>query len=104
MRHSISILIVAVVAVGAGACYGDAAHRPGLVYVNPDVGVVVDAEAPTFYAHDYFWRYDQGTWYRSRDANRGWVRAMPPYVVTSLPDPGAYTHYHPYTAYHARAD
>src|ERR1051326_6667912 len=47
---------------------------PELVAVAPGVQVIADYDQPVFYSDNYYWRYDNGVWYRSRDYRRDWAR------------------------------
>lgn len=74
---------------GLAACAGSGSGQvqysaqvttPELVYIEPEVQVVADYHEPVFYTDNYYWRYDNGTWYRSDNHAHGWVRfeAIPP--------------------------
>lgn len=68
---------------------------PDLVYVSPGVQVVADYDYPVFYADNYYWRFDNGAWYRSSWYTGGWAYATPPRAVLSIDRPYAYRHYRP---------
>lgn len=68
---------------------------PDLVYVSPGVQVVADYDYPVFYADNYYWRYDDGRWFRSSWYTGGWVYASPPRAVVSIDRPYAYRRYRP---------
>jgi hypothetical protein len=79
---------------GAGYSYGYATASPGLVYVSPGVQVIADYDYPVFYSDNYYWRYDNGLWYRSGGYNGGWsVSYDVPYGVRSIDRPYNYVHY-----------
>jgi hypothetical protein len=82
--------------VGVGYSVGYAAPAPDLVYVSPGVSVVAYADYPIFYSDNYYWRYDDGIWYRSSYYNGGWVVWHDvPYRVRSIDRPYRYTRYAP---------
>jgi hypothetical protein len=96
----LSIMLAALVAASAtSGCYSEVAYTPGIVYVSPEVGVVVDSPYPQFYVSNAFWRYDAGVWYRATN-NGVWIRENPPYALFALPQPWMYAHYHPYGYYY----
>lgn len=68
---------------------------PDLVYVSPGVQVVADYDYPVFYADNYYWRFDNGLWYRSSWYTGGWAYATPPRAVLSIDRPYAYRRYRP---------
>lgn len=68
---------------------------PELVYVSPGVQVIADYHEPVFYTNDSYWRYYNGTWYRSRYYNRGWTYASPPRALLRIERPRAYIRYRP---------
>ena len=68
---------------------------PDLVYVSPGVQVVADYDDSVFYADNYYWRYDDGRWFRSSWYTGGWVYASPPRAVLSIDRPYAYWRYRP---------
>ncbi len=66
---------------GSGSAhYSASVTTPELVYIEPEVQVIVDYHEPVFYTDNYYWRYESGVWYRSDNHVRGWVRfeAIPP--------------------------
>jgi hypothetical protein len=70
-------------------------NGPSMAYVGPGVQVVSDYDYPVFYADNFYWRYDDGAWYRSDVYNGGWVSVSSvPYAVRSVDRPYAYVHYH----------
>jgi len=76
----------------AGVAYTEPA--PSLVYVSPGVSVIEDYDQPVFYSDNYYWRYDSGNWYRSRNYRGGWqVDARVPVAVRRIERPHAYVHY-----------
>ena len=106
--HRIILGVLVVSAALAGGCAGSGTAyyagggtvtattvAPDLVYVNPGVQVVADYDYPVFYADNYYWRYDNGLWYRSSWYTGGWVYATPPHAVLSIDRPYAYRRYRP---------
>jgi hypothetical protein len=80
--------------VGVGYSYGYAAPAPSMYYVSPGVSVVAYSDYPVFYADNYYWRYDNGLWYRSSYYNSGWVHYHDvPYHVRSIDRPHRYARY-----------
>ena len=80
--------------VGYSASY--TATTPDLVYVSPGVQVIADYDEPVFYSDNYYWRFDNGGWYRSSYYDRGWsVYARPPHAVISINEPYRYRRYRP---------
>jgi len=67
---------------------------PRLILIEPDIQVVADYDEPVFYTDSYYWRYDNGVWYRSNNHLRGWVRfeAIPP-RLRRIERPTAYIRY-----------
>jgi len=105
MRRIILAALVTSAAL-AGGCAGEAYYSgggtvtattvaPDLVYVSPGVQVVADYDYPVFYADNYYWRYDNGIWYRSSWYTGGWAYATPPRTVLSIDRPYAYRRYRP---------
>ncbi len=80
---------------GGGGTLTATTVAPDLVYVSPGVQVVADYDYPVFYADNYYWRFDNGHWYRSSWYTGGWVYATPPYTVARIDRPYAYRHYRP---------
>lgn len=68
---------------------------PTLVAVDSNVWVVRDAERPVYYVDDTYWVYRDGTWYRSRSYEGGWVvieaSAVPSSIATR--NHATYVHY-----------
>jgi hypothetical protein len=90
------------VAAGLSACtgsgqvtYSGEVQTPQLVEVSPGVQVIADYDQPVFFSDQYYWRYDNGVWYRSREHTRGWARVevVPPQIRT-IDRPEIYVHYH----------
>lgn len=81
--------------VGYRATVSGEAYGPDLVYVAPGVRVIADYHQPIFYADNFYWRYDGGSWYRSSVYTGGWVYASPPPVILRIERPHAYVHYRP---------
>ncbi len=80
--------------VGVGYSYGYAAPAPSMYYVSPGVSVVAYSDYPVFYSDNYYWRYDNGLWYRSNYYGGGWVVWNDvPYGVRSIDRPYRYARY-----------
>lgn len=80
---------VAVTAPGA-PIYG----APKLANLAPGVEVVTDWTTPVFFADDFFWHWDGGTWYRSATLRGPRVEvAQLPVAVARLRAPWAYARY-----------
>ena len=64
------------------AYYGEAYAQPTMVPVSENVWVVEGRSRPVFFSAGAYWRYDDGTWYRSSYVNDGYVRVrtVPPYL------------------------
>lgn len=91
--------------VGYGATYSSGygtsaevyATTPDLVTVSPGVQVVADYDEPVFYTDGFYWRFDNGLWYRSSNYATGWYYwSSPPVAVLRIDRPYAYRHYRPY--------
>jgi hypothetical protein len=96
-----SILSVVLYTGLAGGCtgsgqvtYSGEVAAPQLVEITPGVQVVADYDEPVFYSDTYYWRQQDGVWYRSRHHTGGWVRAEAPSAVLSIQTPSMYAHYH----------
>jgi hypothetical protein len=76
---------------------GDVAvSTPDLVEVSPGVQVVADYDDSVFYSDGFYWRYDNGGWYRSNNYAGGFVYwNAPPQAIITINDPGHYRHYRP---------
>ena len=81
MRYLMSSFLIAG-AFALGGCLADASVgysggatvvAPNLVYVEPGVQVIADYDQPVFYSDNYYWRYDNGLWYRSGYLGGGWA-------------------------------
>jgi hypothetical protein len=69
---------------------------PDLVTVSPGVQVVADYDEPVFYTDGFYWRFDNGGWYRSNNYATGWFYVdRPPVTVLRIDRPYAYAHYRP---------
>ena len=98
-------LVILISAVLAG-CYGGAyevgyssgyGYGPSLVSIEPGVSVVADYDYPVFYADSYYWRLDNGRWYRSTSYTGGWhAWANVPVAVRRIDRPSRYIHYRPH--------
>jgi hypothetical protein len=76
--------------------YGVAVSSPDLVYVEPGVSVVADADAPLFYSDGYYWLYRDGYWARSPSYHGGFARVdvnLVPQRVRYISHPEGYAHY-----------
>jgi hypothetical protein len=77
--------------VGYSTGYG---YGPSLVSIEPGVSVVADYDYPVFYANSYYWRFDNGRWYRSSNYRGGWrVWSDVPVAVRRIDRPSRYIHY-----------
>jgi hypothetical protein len=81
--------------VGYSATVTATAPAHDLVEIRPGVFVVANYNEPVFYADDFYWRYYNGTWYRSRHFGSGWVHARPPIAVLRIDRPYTYVRYRP---------
>jgi hypothetical protein len=81
--------------VGYSASVSTQGYAPELVYAAPGVQVIADYDEPIFYADNYYWRFDGGTWYRSTVYSGGWAYASPPSVIVQIGQPQRYVHYRP---------
>ena len=69
---------------------------PDLVTVSPGVQVVYDYDEPVFFVDGFYWRFNDGYWYRSNNYAAGWVYyERPPVAVLRIDRPYAYAHYRP---------
>jgi hypothetical protein len=48
--------------VGYSASVSSDGYGPDLVYAAPGVQVIADYDEPIFYADNFYWRFDGGTW------------------------------------------
>lgn len=79
------------------------AATPDLVTVQPGVQVVADYDEPVFFVDGFYWRFNDGYWYRSNNYYAGWYfYERPPVAVLRIDRPYAYSHYRP-PGYVARA-
>lgn len=85
------------VSTGAPVASGDAyVATPDLVAVSPGVQVVADYDEPVFFTDGFYWRFNDGYWYRSNNYATGWYYyERPPEVVLRIDRPYAYAHYRP---------
>lgn len=99
---------------GAGPAYSGGAYAttsadgyaatPDLVTVQPGVQVVADYDEPVFFVDGFYWRFNDGYWYRSNNYYAGWYfYERPPVAVLRIDRPYAYAHYRP-AGYVARAN
>ena len=98
LRH---ILLPALAAIGLAACYGEGSASygystaPSYAYVSPGVSVIADYDYPVFYSDNYYWRWNNGYWYRSPYYDRGWTYTYTvPEHIRRIDRPWAYRHYH----------
>lgn len=86
----------AAVSGGGAASASGAPTRgaPALVDLTPGVEVVTGWSVPVFFADDYFWSWDGGTWYRSATLGgpRVVVRQIP-VAVARIYAPWRYANY-----------
>jgi hypothetical protein len=105
-RIILSVLVLSAALAGGCAGTGEVYYSgggtltattvaPDLVYVSPGVQVIADYDYPVFYADNYYWRFDNGLWYRSSWYTGGWAYATPPRAVLSIDRPYAYRRYRP---------
>src|SRR5215831_6721634 len=72
------------------------ADTPDMVSVSPGVQVVADYDEPVFFVDDFYWRFNDGFWYRSNVYYGGWYfYERPPVAVLRIDRPYAYAHYRP---------
>jgi hypothetical protein len=80
------------------------AEPPTLVAVDGGVWVVQDSDYPVYYVDDSYWVFRDGTWYRSRSYEGGWVTvevtAIPTVIVNR--HHAEYVHYRGAAAAHTR--
>lgn len=97
-------ILIPFLMVAATACAGRATYTaegtyaysdPELVYAEPGVQVTYDATDPVFYSDSYYWRYNDGRWYRSSRWNGGFSVATPTVTVSRIQSPYRYRHYRP---------
>lgn len=99
---------------GAGPAYSGGAYAttstdgyaatPDLVTVQPGVQVVADYDEPVFFVDGFYWRFNDGYWYRSNNYYAGWYfYERPPVAVLRIERPYVYAHYRP-PGYVARAN
>jgi hypothetical protein len=99
---------------GAGPAYSGGAYAttsadgyaatPDLVTVQPGVQVVADYDEPVFFVDGFYWRFNDGYWYRSNNYYAGWYfYERPPVAVLRIERPYTYAHYRP-VGYVARAN
>jgi len=78
--------------VGGGAYV----ESPDLVTVQPGVQVIADYDEPVFYTDGFYWRFDNGVWYRSGNYASGWVYyGAAPARLRVIDRPYEYRHYRP---------
>jgi hypothetical protein len=66
-----------------------------MVEVRPGVYAVAETDAPVFYSDNFYWRFQDGLWYRSNWYTGGWAVATPPVAVLRIDRPHRYVHYRP---------
>ena len=72
------------------------AATPDLVTVQPGVQVVADYDEPVFFVDGFYWRFNEGYWYRSNNYYAGWYfYERPPVAVLRIDRPYAYARYRP---------
>jgi hypothetical protein len=71
-------------------------NGPDLVAVSPGVQVVADYDEPVFFSDGFYWRFNDGYWYRSNNYATGWYYyERPPVAIVRIDRPYAYAHYRP---------
>ena len=71
-------------------------ETPDLVTVQPGVQVIADYDEPVFYTDGFYWRFNDGVWYRSNNYASGWVYYdAPPARLRVIDRPYEYRHYRP---------
>ena len=75
--------------------------EPPLVVVSPGVMVVPDYDREVYFANGFYWFYDGGVWFRTRNHRGGWVRVSGRYVPRGIirTPRGRYVHYRGGRAY-----
>jgi hypothetical protein len=70
--------------------------EPPLVVVSPGVMVVPDYDREVFFSNGFYWYFDRGVWFRTRNHRGGWVRVSGRYVPRAIVryPRGRYVHYH----------
>ncbi len=68
---------------------------PPLVYAEPNVAVVENADTPVYYFDDSYWSVRNGSWYRAEHWDSPWVSVAPDGVpgVIYRDDPSRYRRY-----------
>lgn len=93
---------IAALLFSTAACAGTADvmyHAPlpattSMVELRPGVYVVTDQDEPVFFADNFYWRYHDDAWYRTRGATGDWIRiGRPPDSVLSIGEPQRYQGY-----------
>jgi hypothetical protein len=96
-RNTLFALLASVAVLAGGCTVGYSANaRARMVAVSPGVWVVEDRPDPVFYSDDYYWRYDNGAWYRSSYYDGGFVAVqggVVPVHVRTIERPRGYVHY-----------
>ena len=72
MKNPILTTVTSALLLFGIGCAGSARYSasasietPQLIMIEPDVQVVADYHEPVFYSDNYYWRYDNGVWFRS---------------------------------------
>jgi hypothetical protein len=70
--------------------------EPELVVVAPGVMVVPNYDREVYFANGFYWVYDGGVWFRTRNHRGGWVRVSGRYVPRGIlrTPRGRYVHFH----------
>lgn len=100
MYRFFAVLVPSLV-LSLGACAGTAeityrapVTTSAMVEVRPGVYAVTDQDEPVFFADNFYWRYHDNTWYRTRDTGGNWIRiGRPPEVVLQIREPYRYRRY-----------
>jgi hypothetical protein len=100
MRNLLQLcaLLFAFGCAGSGTVqYSGSVSTPDLVEVSPGVQVVADYDEPVFFSEGFYWRYDNGGWYRSNNYASGFVFVdAPPVTVSRIERPERFVHYRPH--------
>jgi hypothetical protein len=67
--------------------------EPGLVEVEPGIGVVPDIAQEVFFVDGWYWCYWHGRWFHSCTWQGAWSAALPPPRIAAFPH-GRYSHWH----------
>ena len=96
LLHCVLFVALSGGCTGSGSfAYTGHATPPGLVAIRPGAQVAGDLDESVFYNGYYYWRYQDGFWYRSTSHTRGWVRVEDaPVEIRTIERPSLYIRYH----------